>query len=101
MWAIGCIFAELLTTNPLFPGKEKDTKNPNLFQDIQLDKIFHMLGKPNSQKWPDLVRLPDWKDCNPDKVPTLYKHMYQHYDNIAVERHNTGAELGIVKVYLK
>jgi len=67
IWAIGCIFAELLTANPLFPGKEKDTKNPNLFQDIQLDKIFTVLGKPNSKQWPDLVALPDWKLKNPDK----------------------------------
>jgi len=27
IWAIGCIFAELLTTNPLFTGKEKDVKS--------------------------------------------------------------------------
>lgn len=43
MWAIGCIFAELLTTRPLFPGKE----NPHShFQEEQLDKIFRILGKP-------------------------------------------------------
>eukprot|EP01119_Soliformovum_irregulare_P011173 TRINITY_DN2781_c0_g2_i1.p1 TRINITY_DN2781_c0_g2~~TRINITY_DN2781_c0_g2_i1.p1 ORF type:complete len:379 (+),score=80.17 TRINITY_DN2781_c0_g2_i1:35-1138(+) len=67
IWAIGCIFAELLTTNPLFPGKEKDTKNPNLFQDIQLDKIFNVLGRPSEQDWPDLVSLPDWKTRSPAK----------------------------------
>jgi len=68
IWAIGCIFAELITTNPLFPGKEKDTKNPNLFQDIQLDKIFAVLGKPSTKIWSDLHSLPDWKSKNPDRV---------------------------------
>jgi len=61
IWAMGCIFAELLTTNPLFPGKEKDQKNPNLFQDIQLDKIFYVLGPPKVEDWPNLVNLPDWQ----------------------------------------
>jgi serine/threonine protein kinase len=43
MWAIGCIFAELLTTRPLFPGKENLHSH---FQEEQLDKIFKILGKP-------------------------------------------------------
>ncbi|KAG5241605.1 cyclin-dependent kinase [Salix suchowensis] len=39
MWAVGCIFAELLTLKPLFQGAEaKSTPNP--FQLDQLDKIF-------------------------------------------------------------
>ncbi|KAF2313484.1 hypothetical protein GH714_011212 [Hevea brasiliensis] len=42
MWAVGCIFAELLTLKPLFQGAEaKSTPNP--FQLDQLDKIFKML----------------------------------------------------------
>jgi len=61
IWAIGCIFAELLTTKPLFPGKEKDPKNPSLFQDDQVSKIFKILGKPTPATWPDVVHLPDWK----------------------------------------
>ncbi|KAJ6671847.1 CYCLIN-DEPENDENT KINASE 11A-RELATED [Salix koriyanagi] len=39
MWAVGCIFAELLTLKPLFQGAEaKSTPNP--FQLDQFDKIF-------------------------------------------------------------
>uniref|UniRef100_A0A6N2L9G2 Protein kinase domain-containing protein n=1 Tax=Salix viminalis TaxID=40686 RepID=A0A6N2L9G2_SALVM len=39
MWAVGCIFAELLTLKPLFQGAEaKSTPYP--FQLDQLDKIF-------------------------------------------------------------
>jgi serine/threonine protein kinase len=36
IWAIGCIFAELMASKPLFPGKEKDPLNPNLFQTDQV-----------------------------------------------------------------
>jgi len=51
----------------LFPGKERDIKNPNLFQDIQLDKIFQVLGKPSEKTWPDIAVLPDWKARNQNK----------------------------------
>lgn len=59
MWAVGCIFAELLTLKPLFQGQEvKGTPNP--FQLDQLDKIFKVLGHPTPEKWPTLVNLPHW-----------------------------------------
>ncbi|GAM28369.1 hypothetical protein SAMD00019534_115450, partial [Acytostelium subglobosum LB1] len=61
IWAIGCIFAELITTKPLFPGREKDPKQPSLFQDDQVDKIIKVLGKPNLEMWPDAKHLPEWK----------------------------------------
>ncbi|PIA47441.1 hypothetical protein AQUCO_01400239v1 [Aquilegia coerulea] len=60
MWAVGCIFAELLTLKPLFQGVEvKATPNP--FQLDQLDKIFKVLGHPTPEKWPTLVNLPHWQ----------------------------------------
>ncbi|CAL1386564.1 unnamed protein product [Linum trigynum] len=60
MWAVGCIFAELLTLKPLFQGAEaKSTPNP--FQLDQLDKIFKILGHPTQEKWPTLVNLPHWQ----------------------------------------
>ncbi|XP_077212697.1 cyclin-dependent kinase E;1 isoform X2 [Tasmannia lanceolata] len=60
MWAVGCIFAELLTLKPLFQGVEvKATPNP--FQLDQLDKIFKVLGHPTQEKWPTLVNLPHWQ----------------------------------------
>ncbi|RWR84177.1 cyclin-dependent kinase E-1-like protein isoform X1 [Cinnamomum micranthum f. kanehirae] len=59
MWAVGCIFAELLTLKPLFQGAEvKAQANP--FQLDQLDKIFKVLGHPTPEKWPTLVNLPHW-----------------------------------------
>ncbi|XP_042022368.1 cyclin-dependent kinase E-1-like [Salvia splendens] len=60
MWAVGCIFAELLTLKPLFQGQEvKGTPNP--FQLDQLDRIFKVLGHPTQEKWPTLVNLPHWQ----------------------------------------
>uniref|UniRef100_A0A5B7AWT2 Putative cyclin-dependent kinase E-1-like n=1 Tax=Davidia involucrata TaxID=16924 RepID=A0A5B7AWT2_DAVIN len=60
MWAVGCIFAKLLTLKPLFQGQEvKATPNP--FQLDQLDKIFKVLGHPTLEKWPTLVSLPHWQ----------------------------------------
>ncbi|XP_039142083.1 cyclin-dependent kinase E-1 [Dioscorea cayenensis subsp. rotundata] len=73
MWAVGCIFAELLTLKPLFQGVEvKATPNP--FQLDQLDKIFKVLGHPTPEKWPTLVNLPFWQ--------TDLQHIQGHkYDN--------------------
>lgn len=81
MWAIGCIFSELLTNQALFPGKEKDPKNPNLFQDIQLDRIFKVIGKPSIDIWPDLAALPDWQtgSGNMKWKDTIIEREWHHY----------------------
>uniref|UniRef100_A0A8C5PH77 cyclin-dependent kinase n=1 Tax=Leptobrachium leishanense TaxID=445787 RepID=A0A8C5PH77_9ANUR len=49
MWSVGCIFGELLTQKPLFPGKS----------DIdQINKIFKDLGTPSEKIWPGYNELP-------------------------------------------
>ena len=54
MWSVGCIFAEMITGRPLFPGtSEKD----------QLIKIFEILGTPSPKKWKDMLKLPNCKVC--------------------------------------
>ncbi|XP_057971542.1 cyclin-dependent kinase E-1 isoform X2 [Malania oleifera] len=73
MWAVGCIFAELLTLKPLFQGQEVKAP-PNPFQLDQLDKIFKVLGHPTQEKWPTLVYLPHWQSDS--------QHIQGHkYDN--------------------
>lgn len=51
MWAIGCIFGELLTLKPIFKGEEAkmDNKKNVPFQRSQLTKIFEVLGTPTSK----------------------------------------------------
>lgn len=62
LWAIGCIFAELVTSKPLFQGQEKERKGDdrNPFQADQIDKIFRILGKPSPEQWPSAKYLPNW-----------------------------------------
>ncbi|XP_029125272.1 cyclin-dependent kinase E-1 isoform X1 [Cajanus cajan] len=73
MWAVGCIFAELLTLKPLFQGAEvKATSNP--FQLDQLDKIFKVLGHPTIEKWPSLTSLPHWQQ----DVQHIQGHKYDN-----------------------
>ncbi|KAH1235446.1 Cyclin-dependent kinase E-1 [Glycine max] len=73
MWAVGCIFAELLTLKPLFQGAEvKATSNP--FQLDQLDKIFKVLGHPTLEKWPSLASLPHWQQ----DVQHIQGHKYDN-----------------------
>lgn len=44
VWAAGCIFAELMTTKPLFPGNNEVD---------QLFKIMSLFGAPNDATWAD------------------------------------------------
>ncbi|KAJ2981095.1 hypothetical protein NUW54_g10919 [Trametes sanguinea] len=71
MWSVGCIFAEMcMRGHPLFPG---DSEIDQIF------KIFRVLGTPNTEIWPGLQDLPDYKPSFPhwspqdlrDHVPTL------------------------------
>lgn len=44
LWSIGCIFAEMVSGRPLFPGKNNED---------QLLRIFKLLGTPNEATWPE------------------------------------------------
>lgn len=60
IWAVGCIFAELMTLLTLFPGREeKGGSNP--FQLDQLRCIFQGLGRPTRACWPLLEKMPYWQ----------------------------------------
>jgi len=52
IWAIGCIFAELLNNNAIFQGNEDP--DPLKLQLDQLDKIIDVLGPITPDKWPDV-----------------------------------------------
>jgi serine/threonine protein kinase len=46
IWAIGCIFAELLTCEPIFHCRQEDIKTSNPYHHDQLDRIFGVMGYP-------------------------------------------------------
>ena len=51
LWAVGCIFGELLNHSPLFPGQN----------DIdQLYCVSSILGTPTAEEWPELTSFPDY-----------------------------------------
>ncbi|XP_073154577.1 cell division control protein 2 homolog C [Henckelia pumila] len=51
MWSVGCIFAEMVRRQALFPGDSE-------FQ--QLLHIFRLLGTPTEIQWPGVRSLRDW-----------------------------------------
>ena len=62
LWAVGCIFAELLSLRPIFKGEETkmDSKKSVPFQRNQMGKIVEVLGIPRKEDWPGLVDMPEY-----------------------------------------
>jgi len=62
LWAVGCIFAELLSLRPIFKGEEakQDSKKAVPFQRNQMGKIAEVLGLPTKHQWPLLPAMPEF-----------------------------------------
>ncbi|CAI2178761.1 2655_t:CDS:2 [Funneliformis geosporum] len=80
IWAIGCIFAELLTLRPIFKGEEAkmDNKKNVPFQKNQLTKIFEVLGKPTKDQWPTIDQQPEYHNLSgfrssPNRLHEFYQ----------------------------
>ncbi|KAI3410355.1 hypothetical protein GPALN_004456 [Globodera pallida] len=86
IWAIGCIFAELLTSEPIFVCREEDTKSQTPYHREQLERIFFVMGYPKREEWPDMLRMPGYeklkddfaKDLHRFKDASLRRHMDKH-----------------------
>jgi len=52
LWSVGCIFAEIASGRPLFPGRNDSD---------QLLKIFKVLGTPTLDDWPGMAELPQYQ----------------------------------------
>jgi len=59
-WAIGCIFAELLTSEPIFHCRQEDIKASNPYHVDQLERIFTVMGFPRDVDWPDIQKMPEY-----------------------------------------
>lgn len=76
MWSVGCIFAELIQRDPLFPGRGEID---------QLNKIFTLLGKPNDDTWPGFSKLPNARSINP--VGPTFSALRQKFKHLTSEGH--------------
>ena len=76
MWSVGCIFAEMIMRQPLFPGSSPilfsaiSPSNPPQTRpgDSEIDeifRIFRLLGTPDEEMWPGVTTLPDYKESFP------------------------------------
>ncbi|KAI8586946.1 kinase-like domain-containing protein [Geranomyces variabilis] len=77
IWSAGCIFAEMFSGKPLFPGKTNED---------QLQKIFKLLGTPNEQIWPRMSDLPEFRADWP-------RHPRQHLQTRVPALDYTGIDL--------
>ncbi|KAJ1527126.1 hypothetical protein ONE63_008660 [Megalurothrips usitatus] len=60
IWSVGCIYAEFLLMEALFPGKSEMD---------QLNRLFKELGTPNEDIWPGYNQLPLVQKCNFSDYP--------------------------------
>lgn len=62
LWAVGCIFAELIGLRPIFKGEEAkmDSKKSVPFQANQLQRILEVLGTPTQKSWPHVQKYPEF-----------------------------------------
>ncbi|MGH0189237.1 UNVERIFIED_CONTAM: hypothetical protein FKN15_033819 [Acipenser sinensis] len=67
MWGVGCIFYEMSTGRPLFPGSTVEE---------ELHFIFKLLGTPNEETWPRITSNEDFRSYNYPKYrpDSLYNH---------------------------
>ncbi|KNG47880.1 glycoside hydrolase family 18 protein [Stemphylium lycopersici] len=76
MWSVGCIFAEMCTRKPLFPG---DSEIDEIF------KIFRILGTPNEQDWPGVTSFPDFKPSFPKWGRTDVANIVTNLDEVGLD----------------
>ncbi len=76
LWAVGCIFGELLNKSPLFAG-ESDIE--------QLYLVTRALGTPNEETWPSLTELPDYNKIQfPNLEPLPFDELVPDACNEAI-----------------
>jgi cyclin-dependent kinase len=85
MWSVGCIFAEMIMRQPLFPGDSEIDEIFRIFRCAPPSFFIHtmpdegadraplllatwrgrLLGTPDEEVWPGVTNLPDYKTTFP------------------------------------
>uniref|UniRef100_A0ACB8FNN7 Cyclin-dependent kinase 17 n=2 Tax=Sphaerodactylus townsendi TaxID=933632 RepID=A0ACB8FNN7_9SAUR len=55
MWGVGCIFFEMASGRPLFPGSTVED---------ELHLIFRLLGTPSQETWPGITSSDEFRNYN-------------------------------------
>lgn len=75
IWSAGCIFAEMCTGKPLFPGTANDD---------QLIKIFRLMGTPNERTWPGVSSYTNYKNNWQIFVPQDFRLIIPNLDSLGL-----------------
>ena len=76
IWSIACIFVEMITQYPLFPG---DSEIDQLF------RIFRQLGTPSEGDWSGVTALVDYKHTFPQWSPQPLSSVRGLTDPLAID----------------
>ena len=69
MWAVGCLFAELLCKGAvLFPGNNSDLD--------QLHRIYEYCGTPDEKTWPAVTKLKYYAQFTPEKRERRLRQLF-------------------------
>jgi cyclin-dependent kinase 8/11 len=92
MWAVGCIFAELLSLRPIFKGDEAkmDSKKTVPFQRNQMQKIVDIMGMPTKERWPLLTSTPEYSQLATLQPPASHGHHHHHHHHYSSQRPSAG-----------
>ncbi|KHN94855.1 Serine/threonine-protein kinase SSN3 [Metarhizium album ARSEF 1941] len=97
LWAVGCIFAELLSLRPIFKGEEAkmDSKKTVPFQRNQMQKIVDIMGIPTRTKWPLLPTMPEFSQLNTlQSPPSHHGHHHHHQQHQHQHQHHGHSSSG-------
>lgn len=76
IWAVGCIFAELIEKRPLFNG---DSEIDQIF------KIFQFHGTPTQNEWANIHKLPDFKPTFPKFKGVNPETHFKNFDRVGLD----------------
>ncbi|KAL1925261.1 uncharacterized protein VTP21DRAFT_144 [Calcarisporiella thermophila] len=76
VWSAGCIFAEMASGRPLFPGNSSAD---------QLTRIFKVLGTPTEETWPKVSQLPEYKRDFPIYQRISLENLFPKLDALGID----------------